>query len=81
MRCATAVAISLLGMTSRRCSPAPWSSSSINYPGMGLMFWQATQTPDFPILLATTTIVALATVIGSLLRPTSRTRWPIPVSD
>ena len=38
-----------------------------NYPGMGLMFWQATQTRDFPILLATTTIVAIATVVGSLL--------------
>ena len=31
------------------------------------MFWQATQTRDFPILLATTTIVAIATVVGSLL--------------
>ncbi|MGO1285752.1 ABC transporter permease [Brachybacterium alimentarium] len=60
--------ISLLGMY----IPALFSGALVveqlfNYPGMGLMFWQATQTRDFPILLATTTIVALATVIGSLL--------------
>ncbi|OKL53360.1 diguanylate cyclase [Bowdeniella nasicola] len=38
-----------------------------NYPGMGLMFWQATQTRDFPVLLASTLIVSFATVIGALL--------------
>ena len=38
-----------------------------NYPGMGLMFWQATQTRDFPVLLATTLIISFATVIGALL--------------
>ncbi len=37
-----------------------------NYPGMGLMFWQATQTRDFPVLLASTLIVSFATVIGAL---------------
>lgn len=60
--------ISLLGMY----IPALFSGALVveqlfNYPGMGLMFWQATQTRDFPILLATTTIVAIATVVGSLL--------------
>lgn len=60
--------ISLLGMY----IPALFSGALVveqlfNYPGMGLMFWQATQTRDFPILLATTTIVAIATVAGSLL--------------
>lgn len=60
--------ISLLGMY----IPVLFSGALVveqlfNYPGMGLMFWQATQTRDFPILLATTTIVAIATVIGSLL--------------
>lgn len=38
-----------------------------NYPGIGLMFWQATQTRDYPILLATTLIISLATVIGALV--------------
>lgn len=60
--------ISLLGMY----IPTLFSGALVveqlfNYPGMGLMFWQATQTRDFPILLATTTIVAIATVVGSLL--------------
>lgn len=60
--------ISLLGMY----IPVLFSGALVveqlfNYPGMGLMFWQATQTRDFPILLATTTIVAIATVVGSLL--------------
>lgn len=60
--------ISLLGMY----IPALFSGALVveqlfNYPGMGLMFWQATQTRDFPILLASTTIIAIATVVGSLL--------------
>lgn len=38
-----------------------------NYPGMGLMFWQATQSRDYPVLLATTVIVSIATVLGALL--------------
>jgi peptide/nickel transport system permease protein len=38
-----------------------------NYPGMGLLFWDAAQRRDFPVLLGVTTIVAIATVVGNLL--------------
>jgi peptide/nickel transport system permease protein len=38
-----------------------------NYPGMGLLFWNAAVTHDFPILLGFTIVVAVATVVGSLL--------------
>lgn len=38
-----------------------------NYPGMGLLFWDAAQRRDFPVLLGVTTIVAVATVVGNLL--------------
>ncbi len=60
--------ITLLGMY----IPALFSGALVveqlyNYPGMGLMFWQATQTRDYSILLASTLIVSLATVIGALI--------------
>lgn len=38
-----------------------------NYPGMGLLFWDAAQTRDYPVLLGVTVIVAIATVVGNLL--------------
>jgi peptide/nickel transport system permease protein len=38
-----------------------------NYPGMGLLFWQAAQDYDYPVLLGVTLIVAVATVVGNLL--------------
>lgn len=38
-----------------------------NYPGMGLLFFQASTSHDFPILLGSTLIVGLATVIGNLV--------------
>jgi peptide/nickel transport system permease protein len=38
-----------------------------NYPGMGLLFWQAAVSHDFPILLGSALIVGVATVVGSLL--------------
>jgi peptide/nickel transport system permease protein len=38
-----------------------------NYPGMGLLFWNAAVSHDFPILLGFTIVVAVATVMGSLL--------------
>lgn len=38
-----------------------------NYPGMGLLFWNAAQAPDFPILLGCVLVISIATVIGSLL--------------
>lgn len=38
-----------------------------NYPGMGLLFWDAAQNRDYPVLLGVTVIVAFATVLGNLL--------------
>lgn len=60
--------ITLLGMY----LPALFSGALVveslfNFPGMGLMFWQATQHRDYQILLAVTSIVAIATVVGALL--------------
>ena len=37
-----------------------------NYPGMGLLFWNAAMATDYPVLLGCILIIALATVIGSL---------------
>jgi peptide/nickel transport system permease protein len=37
-----------------------------NYPGMGLLFYQASTSHDFPILLGSTLVVGVATVIGNL---------------
>lgn len=41
--------------------------SIFNYPGMGLMFWNATQTSDYPAELGVVLVIAFATVAGSLL--------------
>ncbi|MHB8333038.1 MAG: ABC transporter permease [Candidatus Dormibacteria bacterium] len=38
-----------------------------NYPGMGLLFFQAAVSDDFPVLLGVTVVVALATVLGNLV--------------
>jgi peptide/nickel transport system permease protein len=38
-----------------------------NYPGMGLLFYQAATSHDFPIMLGSTLFVGVATVVGSLL--------------
>lgn len=38
-----------------------------NYPGMGLLFWNAAQTSDFPVLLGCVFVIAVATVCGTLL--------------
>ena len=38
-----------------------------NFPGMGLLFWQAALSHDFPVLLGTTLIVGVAAVVGNLL--------------
>jgi len=37
-----------------------------NYPGMGLLFWNAASSRDYPVVLGVTLIVSLATVIGNL---------------
>lgn len=41
--------------------------SVFNFPGMGLLFWNAAQTQDYPILLGTTVVVGVATALGSLI--------------
>ncbi|MFF7329766.1 ABC transporter permease [Streptomyces sp. NPDC090306] len=38
-----------------------------NYPGMGLLFWNAAQSSDYPVLLGCVLVIAVATVIGTLL--------------
>ncbi|WP_308291586.1 ABC transporter permease [Microbacterium sp. G2-8] len=38
-----------------------------NYPGMGLLFWSAAQSSDFPVLLGCVIVISIATVVGSLL--------------
>jgi len=38
-----------------------------NYPGMGLLFWTAATTQDYPVLMGFTIVVAAATVLGSLI--------------
>ncbi|MGC2207205.1 MAG: ABC transporter permease [Candidatus Dormiibacterota bacterium] len=38
-----------------------------NYPGMGLLFYQAALGDDFPVLLGVTVVVAFATVMGNLI--------------
>jgi peptide/nickel transport system permease protein len=38
-----------------------------NYPGMGLLFYQQAQKEDYPTLLGVVVVVALATIVGSLL--------------
>lgn len=41
--------------------------SVFNYPGMGLLFWDAAGSRDYPILLAIVVIVGVLTVLGNLL--------------
>lgn len=41
--------------------------SVFNYPGMGLLLWNAAQVEDYPVILGVTLVVGAATVIGSLI--------------
>jgi peptide/nickel transport system permease protein len=59
----TLIGLSLPGTV----SGAVITESVFNYPGMGLLFWTAAVTHDFPILLGFTIVVAIATVLGSLM--------------
>lgn len=38
-----------------------------NFPGVGLLFWNASQTRDYPVLLGVVLVVTAAVVLGSLL--------------
>ena len=42
------------------------AESVFNYPGMGLLFFQAATSKDYPIMLGSTLVVGVATVLGSL---------------
>ncbi len=60
--------ITLLGLSLPALFAGALLTESIfNYPGMGLLFWQAAQSSDYPTLLATVLLVAVATLFGSLL--------------
>jgi peptide/nickel transport system permease protein len=59
----TLVGLSLPGIL----SGALIIESLFNYPGMGLLFWNAAQTEDFPVMLGTSLVVGLGVVAGSLL--------------
>jgi len=43
------------------------TESVFNYPGMGLLFWNAALSRDYPTEVGVVLVVAIATVIGSLL--------------
>jgi peptide/nickel transport system permease protein len=43
------------------------SEQVFNYPGMGLLFYNAAVARDYPVLLAVTLVVGTATVLGSLI--------------
>jgi peptide/nickel transport system permease protein len=47
------------------------TESIFNFPGMGLLFWQAAQTSDYPTELGVVLVTAVATVIGNLLADVS----------
>ena len=60
--------ITLVGLSlPATLSGAVVTESVFNYPGMGLLFWTAATTHDYPILLGFTVVIATATVVGSLL--------------
>ncbi len=40
--------------------------SIYNYPGVGLLFWNAAQESDYPVLLGVVLVISVATVVGSL---------------
>ena len=60
--------ITLIGLSlPATISGAVITESVFNYPGMGLLFWNAALSHDYPLLLGFTVVVAAATVAGSLL--------------
>jgi peptide/nickel transport system permease protein len=58
----TLVGLSLPGVV----AGAVIAEEVFNYPGMGLLFFQAATSHDFPILLGSTLVVGVATVAGNL---------------
>jgi len=67
-RNALAPLITLLGLSLPGIlSGALITETVFNYPGMGLLFWNAAIAKDYPTMLGVTIVVAVATVAGSLL--------------
>ncbi len=60
---ATLVGLSVPGVL----SGAVITESVFNYPGVGLLFVQAAQSDDFPILLGLTLVAAVGVILGNLL--------------
>jgi peptide/nickel transport system permease protein len=46
---------------------AVMTETVFNYPGMGLLFWNAATTHDYPLLLGFVMAVSVVTVLGSLI--------------
>lgn len=60
--------ITLLGLSLPALFAGALITESIfNFPGMGLLFWQAAQQSDYPVELGVVIITAFATVVGNLL--------------
>lgn len=60
--------VTLIGLSlPATISGAVITESVFNYPGMGLLFYTAATSHDFPVLLGSTVVIATATVLGSLL--------------
>jgi peptide/nickel transport system permease protein len=60
---ATLLGLSIPGIL----SGALITESVFNYPGMGYLFYQSAQNQDYPTLLGFIVVVAIATVVGSLV--------------
>ncbi|WP_111720826.1 ABC transporter permease [Homoserinimonas sp. OAct 916] len=64
--------ITLLGLSLPALFAGALITESIfNFPGMGLLFWNAAQQSDYPIELGVVIITAFATVIGNLIADVS----------
>ncbi|MDO5754163.1 ABC transporter permease [Arthrobacter sp.] len=64
--------ITLLGLSLPAVFAGALITESIfNFPGMGLLFWQAAQASDYPVELGVVIITAFATVVGNLLADVS----------
>jgi len=60
---ATLLGLSIPGIL----SGALITESVFNYPGMGYLFYQSAQKQDYPTMLGFIIVVAIATVVGSLV--------------
>jgi peptide/nickel transport system permease protein len=67
-RNAVAPLITLIGLSLPNIlSGALITESVFNYPGMGLLYWNSALSSDYPVMLGVTIVVAVGTVVGSLL--------------